>query len=316
MESFEERLIIRYLLGELSEEERYRFEEQYFSRDSSVDLLEAVRDDLIDSYLGGQLPQAERERFEQHFLASPHHAKKLEFTRSLKKLLTDTPPQPAVPSSGRAEQHSWWRFPSLLLDGNFRIIAAATAVMLIVTSGYLVFRAVFWHSSDGETQTDLIATDAAAADPAPDQPSSIRNDEAEQDKQTETRDAAQEEGPKRVLNDHQPRTITFLLMHAARGQGEAKSLIIPKHVSSVQLLLDQPASAYDSYHASIGTVEGVEIWSGRLEKLETAKTSRKIKLNVPANRFESQDYILRVLGANSTGESEAVSQYYFRVVKK
>ena len=110
------------------------------------------------------------------------------------------------------------------------------------------------------------------------------------------------------------RRVTFLLTTATRGSEESQPLVIPKNVKSVQLLIDQPAGEYENSRASPSTVEGKEIRSQRLQKLEAAKTSEKIKLTVPANQFGNQDYILRILGANSAAEPDIISQYYFRVV--
>lgn len=316
MKSFDERLIIRYLLGELSEEEQSRFEEQYFSDDHSIDLLEAARNDLIDAYLAGQLTPAEHERFERHFLASPHHAKKLEFTKSLRKLLTNTP-QSAVSTSIRSERSLGRRRWSALFAGNVRIVAA-TAALLVISGGYLIFRAT-WHSQHDEIQTDAAATEMTATSSVAAQPTDEQNSRANQntsgeDKRTALSNTAPSQ--QQFLKDSRSHTTTFLLTSVARGSGDFKPLIIPRNSNSVRLLFDSPVNADRHYEATIETVEGEEIWRSELGKLENARTRKKISLSVPAAYFESQDYILRLRGADSAGESETVSQYYLRVIKK
>jgi hypothetical protein len=63
-------LITRYLLGELTEERQREFEESYFASDELFALLLEVEAELIKRYAGGNLSADERERFEKYFLRS------------------------------------------------------------------------------------------------------------------------------------------------------------------------------------------------------------------------------------------------------
>ncbi len=66
-----DQLVIRYLLGEASQQEQNQIEEQFFADDDFFEHLLAVEDELIDCYLRSELAPREREQFEKHFLASP-----------------------------------------------------------------------------------------------------------------------------------------------------------------------------------------------------------------------------------------------------
>ena len=50
-----ERRIIQYLLGRLSEEERFEMERRYFKDPASLEEMEAVELDLIERFLDGDL---------------------------------------------------------------------------------------------------------------------------------------------------------------------------------------------------------------------------------------------------------------------
>ncbi|HEY0171493.1 MAG TPA: hypothetical protein VGB98_10755 [Pyrinomonadaceae bacterium] len=63
--------IIAYLLEELPEEDSKRFEEECFARESWPDQISLVEDDLIDGYLRGDLTPEQRRRFEQNYLITP-----------------------------------------------------------------------------------------------------------------------------------------------------------------------------------------------------------------------------------------------------
>ena len=64
-------LYVRYLLGDLPEDERVRLEEGYFADDASFARLLSAKDELIDLYARGELKGRARERFEEHFLSTP-----------------------------------------------------------------------------------------------------------------------------------------------------------------------------------------------------------------------------------------------------
>src|SRR5215471_18374919 len=76
-------LMARYILGQLSEEERSQVEEEYFADSGFFEEMVAVENDLIDSYVAGRLSGVELQQFENHFLSSPEHRERVEFARSL-----------------------------------------------------------------------------------------------------------------------------------------------------------------------------------------------------------------------------------------
>jgi len=63
--------IIAYLLEELPEEDSERFEKECFAQDSWPEQISLVEDDLIDGYLRGDLTPEQRRRFEQNYLTTP-----------------------------------------------------------------------------------------------------------------------------------------------------------------------------------------------------------------------------------------------------
>ena len=63
-------LMTRYLLGDISDEERVRLEEHYFVDDGVFEQLSAFEDELIDDYVRGELAEPRRKQFELYFLNS------------------------------------------------------------------------------------------------------------------------------------------------------------------------------------------------------------------------------------------------------
>src|SRR6266550_3787685 len=69
-QSQDDKLITRYLLGELTEDEQTTLEERAFSDRDYFQQVRAVEKDLIDEYARGELSGPARQAFEQRFVAS------------------------------------------------------------------------------------------------------------------------------------------------------------------------------------------------------------------------------------------------------
>ena len=54
---------MRYLLGDLSEEEKTRMEEDFFADDSKLESLELAEDELIDAFVRNELSPKGRQQF-------------------------------------------------------------------------------------------------------------------------------------------------------------------------------------------------------------------------------------------------------------
>ena len=78
-----EALIVRYLLGDLPEEEQVDIEELAFRDQRFMQTIQAVESDLIDEYVRGGLSACERRQFEGRFFASLGQSRKVEFAKAL-----------------------------------------------------------------------------------------------------------------------------------------------------------------------------------------------------------------------------------------
>ena len=77
-----EKLISRYLLGELPEEQQVEIEDRAFSDKDYLATITTVENDLIDEYVRGELSAPDRQRFESRFLASAERRKRVGNTRT------------------------------------------------------------------------------------------------------------------------------------------------------------------------------------------------------------------------------------------
>src|SRR5512145_3060134 len=89
--SLDEELVVRYLLGQLPEEEQSLLEERAFSDQACIQNILAVERDLIDEYVRGELSGEERRQFEKLFQASSERRRKVEFARALTNIVSESP---------------------------------------------------------------------------------------------------------------------------------------------------------------------------------------------------------------------------------
>jgi hypothetical protein len=102
-----EERIIAYLLEELSEAERERWEEEAFDADEWPAEIALAEETLIDAYLRGELAPAQRENFEQKYLSTPAREEKLVTARALLRHLDERQKTGAV--EGKISWAESWR---------------------------------------------------------------------------------------------------------------------------------------------------------------------------------------------------------------
>src|SRR5215831_19607686 len=85
----DELLLVKYLLGDLSQEEQVQVEDRAFADPDYLVVLQSVEVDLIDAYVNGELSPEERRGFERQFLASPERRRKVAFARDLARVAAE-----------------------------------------------------------------------------------------------------------------------------------------------------------------------------------------------------------------------------------
>jgi len=127
-EPLSEQQSIRFLLGELSEEERLAFEERLLVDGELFERVRAEERELLDAWARGELSPAEARRLETHYLASPAGRDKLGFARALQTLEA---------RERRAQQRSAriLRFPRRPIE---RLALAAGLAAAVIGLGWLL----------------------------------------------------------------------------------------------------------------------------------------------------------------------------------
>lgn len=92
-----EQVLNRYLLNELSEEERERIEERLFTDQTFIEQVETAEMRLVDRYVLGEISADERARFVSQYLPVPEHARRVreaeQFHEQLKNFGSESGPE-------------------------------------------------------------------------------------------------------------------------------------------------------------------------------------------------------------------------------
>jgi anti-sigma factor RsiW len=139
-----EETMMKYLLGELSEEEEITVEDRYVLDGDFFNRLLVAEDELIDSYVRGELTEPQKRRFEKHFLSSPKRKERLRSAQALMRLLQENAavaPQ-AVPETGaNTERVTLWQRTQEFLRSFYpgMQLAMSAAMLLLIIGGGFIF---------------------------------------------------------------------------------------------------------------------------------------------------------------------------------
>jgi len=282
--------MLRFLLGEMSDEERASFEDE-FTRDTTLfHSLVELENDLLDLYAADALSPAERKRLERSFLADPDRRKRLPFSRTLMKI---SYPAEQAQSSAAIPTRPGYSIAWKMLSAAAALLFFAAAIGI---SWLLVANHRLRSELDALRQQQVIAL------------------------QRTTSLQQQVAGLTRELNAGIPQDqnlVSFTLAtDALRGDGKIPKLNIPSTASFVILHLIFPADSFSTYHVFLESADGSQVWhEGRANGKRLRTDNKEIVLTVPSHILQLGDYVLRIT-AGKGQQTEDVAGYSFSVLRR
>lgn len=310
-------VMMRYLLGELSEPERIALESRYFTDPRAFDRLERFEQELIDNYARSRLPGETRARFEAAYLSNPNRRERLRFGEALAARIDQSEPPTVIHFNGAS-----WRQRLLSWVGpESRALAFSMALVLLLLAAGSVWLLV----QSSRLRAELARRDSAAADLAQSQ-AELQRQLADQQKHNQEL-AAQLE---RLSNTPAPQTspssggavpgfvTLFLAANGVRGAEPTAptTLIIPKGTQEVRVNLTLKDHDYRDYQIVLQAIAGPEIFNRRNLKPRIDRSGAIFSLSLPASKLPTGDYMLTLRGAAPGGEFEDVSNSLFHVDKR
>jgi hypothetical protein len=295
-------LLVRYLLGDLSEAERERVEEEYFVNQEAWDALGAAENDLIDSYVCGGLPPNRREQFEKHFLASPRKRKRVEFAFTLMS--------PTVRETMAEPAGALWKPEGLFLPAWQRALRLAS-----VMAGLAMAAVVIWLAVQNLRLREDIGK--------------MRSQQAELQLQIQTLQRQTARGKETgngsgtgtaELPLAQLPTVSLLMAPGLlRNNGSSPQghvLPVPAIPSSVVLVLYLERDEYLGYDVVLRTAEGKQVRHVEgLNSQPVQQGGKAVAVNLPSQILRNGDYVVTLSGKNAQGKEQVVDSYSFTVVR-
>jgi anti-sigma factor RsiW len=328
MERIDEQQIVRFLLGELSEDHRLKLEEQLFKDDGCYRQVLAIEEELADDYVQNRLSASQRSRFEQQLLASRRQRDRVEFAAALSGALIAL----ETPNVTAPAQVSWWKSLQFLRPRSVRLAFATSfaALALLVGAVGLVIenqrlsRRVEQARLEQNSSIDRTRSNQADA--------LIKQRELEAEI-ANLQTQGGEMQTKLIQKQHELETLrkslqqradtapsafaTFVLSPGlTRGTDEPEKLIIHPSTRLVQMHLAlEKEEDYQSYLAEIRTARGNLVWSKSGLTSERTGYGFAVSLTVPARLLSAGEYELALKGA-TRNKLEAVGYYYFIALKR
>jgi hypothetical protein len=311
-----EQTITRYLLEELSEQERIEFEESYFTDSRLFDRVQKAENDLLDDYARGDLPSSLRRRIEEKYLANPERSERLRFAEALVTRVD------VIKTSGptvTVEPSAWAGF----VD---RLRGRAPAFPLsFALAALLIFVAGLWLFISTTTRLRQELNEAQTARSLLEQherelQQQIADKQARTDQLAGELDRLRSEVGTTGTGSKPPRSLVASLILSVgdvRGAetGAPAKLVITAATEQARLQLKLKDKDYPSYDLVLQAADGKQVFKHE-GLVSSNKASPTLVVSVPAKWLTDSDYLLVLRGVTRAGDSEDVSKWLIRVEKK
>ncbi len=316
-----EDILIRYLLGQLSEEEQSQVEERFIGDSEYYEQLLMTEDELRCAYARGTLAPAERERFEKRFLIYADERKKVEAARAmineLSSIAVEERTEAVIASS---EKRNWRERLMAIADlrsSARRFAMAAAVVALLLAFAWMVTETSRLRRQVSQMESRRTTREQEVEQQSAEQQSRVEqlNRELEEERNRRARleqeiTQLREQSP--ADDTTRPSIISLILAPSrVRGGGETKKLTISDDSAQVRLLLNVGESAHRSYQAVILNSDGAQVWSRRGLRV----SQKVVVVTVPARLLTEDDYEINLKGLADSGELQRVGDYYFTAIK-
>ncbi|HEX4948525.1 MAG TPA: hypothetical protein VFZ34_17760 [Blastocatellia bacterium] len=328
----EDKLLARYLLGTLSEEERAQVEEQLFANTDCYDRLLALKEELTDQCVLGDLTRREQQTFARRFLTTPEGREDALFARALDAVVREekAAQQPiaqptATTLSWREKLVQYFQFPV------WQMAMTAAAVLLAIGAGVLWMQTRQLQQQLAKASQQIEGAQTKVEQAARNEAelaeqlrrAQTRNEELDQLSRTaqQERDQARKELERlssRPTTSSAVGTLLSLILApgAGRGDGKVDELSLTPQTQNVQLrLLLSSGEAYSAYRAEIRTKQGDLIQTLNRLPLRQIKDGKAAQLTVPARLLQEGMYEVRLIGVRRDQTTNFINYYDFKITR-
>jgi hypothetical protein len=320
-----EGVLVRYLLGQMSEHEQQQIEQRAFDDDEFYSQLLEVEDDLRCAYAQGTLPLAQKGLFEKRFLIFADERQSVAIARDMIAELRQSPVKDAWSvASTRGERKtdrnlfSWIFGPSSPVP---RYALAAVALVVVAGGVWLLFETTRLRSEISRLQSERANAEQQLEERSAEQSARTEQLDKQLKEEREQRAQLEQELSRRdeQADEQTARASVIALLLSPgriRGGGETKRLVLAPDVEQVRLQLELAGDASSGYRAVLINADGRAILTRSALKARRVGARTILTFRVPSRILAEDDYELRVTGLDTAGQPERTDSYYFTVLKK
>lgn len=310
--------VISYLLGDLPDAERDRFEERLFLDEDLSFSLDAAENDLVDEYIRGELSGEQVVKFEQNFLLAKSRCEKLQVATILQAKVFD---EKSVAVAAAPPTSAWERLSEIFRVPRLGWASGLAAIALFVLIGG------FWLLRSRENNQLVKVGNVnqnLSIEPSKQMTIEISpNSNTSQNVEQKSANANEKPKPPPTPSPEigapkppKPPTIYAFNLLPPMRSGERPTLTVPTEAQTVRLRVEHNNSKeYIKYRVEIRDSGGDLIWSREVGV--TGKTLRKpLTLDVRGGALVSGGYELTLSGVTADAQLEEINFYNFTVRKK
>lgn len=322
-------LMTRYLLGDLSEDEQVQVEEEFFANDDFFNELLIEEEELTERYLRHDMSLGEEEEFEAQLQKCPVQRRKVEFTKALREYASNATLEEPSLLMQRRRFFSWKTLLFLSRNQNQKLLWSFVTIVLIAVIGgsWLIAR-----NARLEKEIDNLQRHQARLQEhnreledklagQGDQNAQLRAEletsrRQREDLEQQLSALARQNAGSSAGTIQADSVLLALIPRSARNLGALQTLDIRRGVKKVRLSINLEPDDYKSYKVILQTKGEIDVWKHDKVYAQPIANGKTITLNLQADLFTSQDYILIIKGLTLRDQEEDAGRYYFSVNKK
>ena len=327
---------IRYLLGDLSEDERTHLEEQFFADNAEFEQLEIAEGELVDRFVRNELSATDLRQFQMTLKNSRRLRERVEIAKILATRVASTVPQrgenespePVLvkPKKKKDPKPPWWNLigSTTQMAPSMRVAFAGQLALLALVSVALI---VVWTRSRADSQR-LIAQQQRLSQleqQVADQSTKTEGlqtalyETQQQNEKQETTIAEYQQTVEELKQQASSPILSFVLNPGSGQRGGENSEREIQHLAQARelsLLLNVEGSEYRSYNAALRSISHKPILRRAGLKPVQRGNSKYIPFRVAAKLLPPGRYIVHVDGLTPGGDPEDFNDYAFRVTTR
>jgi len=315
-------LAARFLLGELSEEERREVEERFLSDNEFFEQMLASEDALLDEYLSGTLNEEDQLRAKALFESSREQQQYVENTKRILALVQPdvvrhepeavTARNDGADSSERKPEQQDSTPHSLTMPPPYVGPRISSLVWSVVALAFVLLGS--WSLYLAYRHRNLTVKEAAAEQSARQATETLNAELARRDQLKEELESERRKNQSllaQLQSKGSQTTVTLEPVRLERSDNSNLSTIkVNTPLLKIRLVLDSD-SRFKQYSVLITTFEGRKVQSLSLTANQVQQGI--LIMTLPVDIFGSDDFKIELRGASADGDSKHLADYAFRL---